>query len=114
MRKQKRLIGDSKIVGDGRAYHLSLSLEEAREMVDLLCSACRLPKVEVIFARQNTKGKYGRYVITHTKKRKMYLNKPTEGTILHELAHEKTFYHNKRFKKFQEKLYKTWYGENEK
>ena len=103
-----RLIGDAEITGTGRAYQQKITLKEAQEMCDLLCSTEHFSKIYIKLGKQ-TLLRHGKINI---KQQIMTLNKPSEGIVLHELSHLVDIHHGKAFKTLQTKLYQLWYGIN--
>jgi len=100
------LIGDAKIINNGEAYQKTISISDAQAMTDLICETLNIKKIHVTQGRR-TINKHG---CINFIKGYMRLNKPSEGIVLHELAHVGTCKHNKQFKEKQTELYNLWFS----
>lgn len=112
-----KLIGDSSCVGAGDAYQAIIDIKDAQMMADLITETKGWPKIRVTQGR-TTKRRHGTIHPGIRGEIAMRLNKPSEGVVLHELAHVPSFLskdrgawgHGDQFKQTQHELYDIWYG----
>lgn len=111
--KHIKLIGDDKCIGNGYAYQSPITIEYAQEMVNLLCLEFETRKYQTRWIKvENGRRTKNRHGTAHLWTGRIVLNKPTEGCLIHELAHflANTPGHTKEYKVIQAKIYKAWYG----
>lgn len=96
------------IVRDGFAYKEKLNIYKARRMIRLLCKAMNWKPIKVV--QDDKDGSNCGFYFKLGRHKKIILLEPSEGVVLHELAHHISLNHNHIFKSIQKKLYLVWYG----
>lgn len=104
-----RLIGDSLLVAPD-VYNQYLTISEAQDLVDWLSTRLSISNLGIrVLPARPTKWRHGR---ADRGKNIIYLNKPSKGAVIHEMAHIlcNEHGHGYNFKRAQVKLYKIVYG----
>lgn len=114
--KRRILMGDSLKI-DIKSYEKILSLEDCQAMCDIISEKMNWPRVDCRAGRENTRRRHGSIYQIRSKHPYMIINRPSEGVILHELAHmcHRVYggyikSHGVEFKRTQEMLHEIWNG----
>ncbi len=98
-----KLIGDSKFFPKG-LYNRKLSLVDSQAMVDLICAKMAIKTLRVILGRKTI----NRYGSVDLGKRIIIKKKPSEGVIIHELAHLQSKNHTEHYKRMHNFIAHIW------